>query len=100
MSKDQAKPGFGKRKFEDQATGHSYIDWREELQRFLIAGGTNGQPHAAVMRRLVAHAKTAEVQVELDALLELEKIQKFEVPAMGRGKPTTVWRATTKILES
>lgn len=99
MPREKAKAGFAKRRVEDQANGHTRIDWREELQRYLIAGGTTGQKQGAVQRRLIAHARSEQINDELDALLMEGKIQKFLVPTAGKGKPAIVWRATTKILE-
>lgn len=100
MPREVSKPGFGKRKFEDQANGRERVDWREELIRYLIAGGTTGQKQSEIQRRLAAHARSVEIDIELEGLLASEKVQKFSVPASGRGKPATVWRATTKILEN
>lgn len=99
MTREKRLKDFGKRKFEDQANGHDRIDWREELQRFLIAGGTTGQKQGEVQRRLAAHARSNDINTELEFLLSVDKVQKFYVPTGGKGKPAIVWRATTKILE-
>lgn len=95
-----ARNGFGKRKFGDQAKGQQRVDWQYRMHQFLIGGGVNGRPQTEIVKHLINHVKAAEINAELAALLSMDKVQKFELPCMGKGRPTTVWRATVKLLES
>lgn len=74
-------------------------DWRYELQRFLIAGGTNGHMQTIILQRLQNWIGSDEIKAELEALLLDQKVQKFCPSNNGRGRPKTIWRATTKLLE-
>lgn len=94
-----ARPGFGKRRFGDRSSGKQFLDWREELDRFLITGGTTGRSQSDISRRLINHATADLIRGELEARLAEEKVQKFTVPPKGRGNSTIVWRATTKLIE-
>jgi hypothetical protein len=74
-------------------------DWREELQRYLIAAGTNGKKQTDIVIRLQNWVTRDEVVAELEALLAEKKVQKFKPQTVGRGKAPTIWRATVLILE-
>jgi hypothetical protein len=75
-----------------------YGDWREELQRFLIAGGILGKKQSQIVTRLNRWTTAKEIVEELEALWHEKKVEKFEVPQQGSGRPSTIWRATTKLL--
>ena len=73
------------------------IDWREWLSQRLIEGGTNGVKQRDLIYPLRDHAEASEITEHLEVLKELGKVQKFKVKTKGR--PATIWRATTLILE-
>lgn len=65
----------------------------------LIEAGTDGIKHYKLVRhfhdnRLI---DADEVLNELEVLLAQNKVQKFTTN--GRGRPATIWRATTLILK-
>lgn len=73
--------------------------WQDVLVEFLIEGGTTGWGQREIAKRL-ENMVDADVMVdELEFLLNCKppKVQKFSVPT--RGRPKTVWRATTHILK-
>lgn len=73
------------------------FDWREELYRFLIAGGITGHAQNVIIRRMQNMINAPEIMAELEALLVLGAAQRFNPPATGRGRPPTIWRATDRI---
>lgn len=76
-------------------------DWREELIHFLISAGLAGRPQQEVTKRFRLVADAATLENELEALQNAGKVQKFKVERENsrQGRPFTIWRATTKILE-
>lgn len=76
------------------------IDWQLSLIHFLIAKGVNGCKQRDIVIHLGNHVKAPEIVEELESLREQGKVQKFSVsPKKTGGRPATIWRATTKILE-
>lgn len=73
--------------------------WQEGLQRALIEAGTNGLAQREIIKKLENVALAEEIIPELEYLLACDppKVQKFIVKTKGR--PKTVWRATTHILK-
>lgn len=63
----------------------------------LIAGGTLGVKQSVITKRFEKWVDVDDVVRELEVLAALQKAQKFVV--QGRGRPKTVWRATTLILK-
>ena len=73
------------------------IDWREWLAQRLIAAGTNGLKQRDLVYPLRDQVEAGEITEHLEVLKELGKVQKFKMKTKGR--PATIWRATTLILE-
>jgi hypothetical protein len=72
-------------------------EWQDTLLEVLIAGGTEGvQQHTITKRMNDQHRINADTTLNaLEVMASKHKVQKFIVP--GRGRPKTVWRATTEI---
>lgn len=77
--------------------GEVQLEWGEELQSILIEAGTEGVAQAVLTRRFDGRATADELIFELEFLVNQNKVQKFTI--RGRGRPRTVWRATTLILK-
>jgi hypothetical protein len=77
------------------------IDWREELVHYLISAGLTGRPQQEITKKFKAVVDAASLENELEAMQNAGKVQKFKVEREGtrQGRPSTIWRATTKILE-
>ena len=73
------------------------LDWQHELKRMLIAAGTEGIQQSRLTYRFHRQAIADEVVDELETLALQHKVQKF-MPG-GRGRPKTIWRATTEIMK-
>jgi hypothetical protein len=76
-------------------------DWQSGLVEFLIDGGVIGRKQAQIVSRFDGYATAKRLEQELEFLAADDRVQKFNIPAVGRrgGRRFTVWRATTKILE-
>lgn len=77
------------------------FDWRDQLVRFLITGGTTGRSQSEILARLQDHATSALIRNELDALHLEDKVQRFDIPSeITKGRAKIIWRATTKLVEN
>lgn len=63
----------------------------------LINGGTDGVKQSKITKRFDQWVECDMIVNELEALAAQNKAQKFII--RGRGRPATVWRATTLILK-
>lgn len=85
----------------DQAKGRQQSFWDEQVILFLVNGGTLGRTQREIMLRYKGTIDSVALNAFLEALREEGKLDRFRVPhPSGKGNPRTVWRATTKILES
>lgn len=74
------------------------MDWQEELKFMLIEAGTEGINQTKLTVRFDKWKTADEIRNELEVLAAQHKVQKFIIK--GRGRPKTVWRATTEIFKS
>lgn len=77
-----------------QATGS---DWREKLRNFLLQAGTDGRKQKDIVFYLQEVVTAAEITQHMTAWKAEGKVDRYTVPTGGR--PATIWRATTKMLE-
>jgi hypothetical protein len=76
------------------------IEWRERLYVFLTSAGTVGRKWSEILHHMERQVQADEIEMELEALWAENKVQRFQVPTVGRkGRTATVWRATTKMLD-
>lgn len=74
--------------------------WQEDLIDYMINGGTAGRNQSDILRRFQNRATTDMITSELESYQIEKRMQKFMYPPKGgKGRPTTMWRATTKMLE-
>jgi len=76
-------------------------DWQSNLIEFMIDGGVIGHNQAKIVSKFDGFASAKRLEQELEYLAADDRVQKFNIPAMGRkgGRRCVIWRATTKILE-
>lgn len=74
------------------------VDWREEIEMMLIEAGTDGVKQIAFTTHLSNYCDADQIVAHLEGLLAQNKVQKF-LPITKRGRPPTIWRATTLIME-
>jgi len=72
-------------------------DWQEKIIQILIEAGTDGIPQSKITFYFSPRYTADEIVNELEVLEAQHKVQKFRVG--GRGRPKTVWRATTEIMK-
>lgn len=84
-------------------TGHNsrVVLGIDRVREKLLAAGLNGLPQ----RKLTAMVQTYDINAErLQAILgimhEMEMVQKFENIQVSRGRPVTIWRATSLLGQS
>jgi len=76
-------------------------DWPGALAHYLVKAGLQGKTQADIVMRFRSWASAAELENELEAWQVEGKVQKFKLNRIkGRtGRPTVLWRATTKMVE-
>jgi beta-phosphoglucomutase-like phosphatase (HAD superfamily) len=85
----------------DQANGRPQTLWDEQVVLYLIRGGTNGRSWGEISKHYHGHVTVTALRNFLETLRAEGKVDRFQVPvASGSGKPRTVYRATTKLVES
>lgn len=73
------------------------MTWQLQLKSDLIRAGTVGIPKAALVQRFRHVVKADALDDWLEHWRSSGKVQKFTKP--NRGRPQTIWRATTLMLE-
>lgn len=74
--------------------------WQEDLVDYLISAGTQGRNTSEILRRFQNRVASDQITSELESYQVEGRVQKFTYPPKGgKGRPTTVWRATTKMVE-
>jgi hypothetical protein len=74
------------------------VDYKEEIEMMLVEGGTDGVKQSVFTASLMNYCTSDEITEYLELLLVQDKVQKFNV-TQKRGRPATIWRATTLIME-
>lgn len=84
----------------DQTHGRPSMPWQDAVDLFLINGGLSGKSQTELILRFKSSVDTEQLKAYIDALWIEGKIERFQVMhKSGQGKPRTVWRATTKMME-
>lgn len=74
--------------------------WQEDLVDYLVSAGTQGRNTSEILRRFQNRVASDQITSELESYQVEGRVQKFTYPPKGgKGRPTTVWRATTKMVE-
>jgi hypothetical protein len=74
-------------------------DWRELLETRLIVVGSRGEKQSHLYGYVSTMTNAAQMVQHLEALWHERKVDRYTVPSGIGGKPATIWRATTKIME-
>lgn len=89
----------GDGKGEAMSSGYA-TGWQEDLIDYLISSGTVGRNTSEILRRFQNRVASDQLTSELESYQVEGRVQKFTYPPKGgKGRPTTVWRATTKMVE-
>lgn len=72
----------------------------DALRDKLLAGGLGGCKQSQLTKALQRHVNAEEIKAALDVMHELGYVQRFDNIQVGRGRPVTVWRATTALVDT
>lgn len=70
----------------------------DKLKEYLVEQGSTGCSHEQIRKHFKNVATTNELQILLDLMWHDRKVDKYIIN-QGRGRPSTWWRATTRMLE-
>lgn len=86
--------------FEGTGTHGQTIMGIDTLRDMLITGGMGGVTQAALTKRVQQWITASTVRAALDVMHEMDMVQKFTGIKVGRGRPTTLYRATRNLIDS
>lgn len=72
----------------------------DALRDKLLAAGLGGIKQSELTKALQRHMNADHIKAALDVMHELQMVQCFEGVQVGKGRPTTVWRATQGLLST
>lgn len=76
-------------------------DWEADVIDYLINAGTVGRDQSDLLRRFQGRARADMITDLLDAHQLEDRVQKFVLlPNGGKGRRKTIWRATTKMVQT
>lgn len=76
-------------------------DWQIDILDWLINAGTVGRDQSELLRRFQGRASSEMITSFLESYHLEQRLQKFVYPPKGgKGRRKTVWRATTKMVET
>jgi hypothetical protein len=81
--------------FEGTGAGSAIIMGVDAIRDKLLAGGVNGVKQTQLTKAAQRYANAEQVRAALEIMHELGMVQRFENVQVGRGRPSTIWRATT-----
>lgn len=86
--------------FEGTGTHGKTIAGIDALRDTLITAGMNGVTQGVLTKRLQQWITASTVRAALDVMHEMDMVQKFTNIQVGRGRPTTLYRATRHLIDS
>lgn len=86
--------------FEGTGTSSRAIVGVDRLRDKLISCGLNGTPQRELTRVCSGYLDAETMRAVLDIMHELGMVQCFQKVQVSRGRPTTIWRATTLLASS
>lgn len=86
--------------FEGTGSNSRIILGIDKIRDKLLAAGLNGLPQRELTRVTQPFMDAAHLNAVLAIMHELQMVQKFENIQVGRGRPSTIWRATSALAQS
>lgn len=86
--------------FEGTGTNGRVITGIDKIRDKLLAAGLNGLKQTEITKALQGKLEGAEVKAALDIMHELGLVQQFQNVQLGKGRPSTIWRATQHLASS
>ena len=86
--------------FEGTGQNALIIAGLDKMRDELLAAGIDGIKQGELGRKVKNKIDGNDMKTGLDIMHSLGMVQRFEVPSLAKGRPATVWRATTKLLDT
>lgn len=86
--------------FEGTGANSKIVLGVDALRDKLLAAGIGGIKHSELSKHCQRFMDAEHTKAALDVMHELGMVQKFEGISLGRGRPTTVWRAKQALVAS
>jgi hypothetical protein len=86
--------------FEGTGTNTRIVLVVDAIRDKLLSAGLGGVKQGALTKKLQGRANADEIKTVLNIMHDLGMAQRFEHIQVGRGRPTTIWRAQQSMLNS
>jgi len=86
--------------FEGTGANSKIVLGVDAIRDKLLAAGIGGIKHSELTKHVQRFMDAEHARTALDVMHELELVQKFEDVNVGRGRPTTIWRAKQGLISS
>jgi ribosomal protein L31E len=86
--------------FEGTGANSALVLGIDALRDKLLAAGIGGAKQTELTKALQRHMNAEHVKVALNLMHDLGMVQRFENIQVGKGRPSTLWRATTSLVDS
>lgn len=88
----------GARIFEGTGAANRIVLGVDALRDKLIVAGMSGIKQSDLTKALQRYMNAEHIKVALDIMHELDMVQRFDGIKLGKGRPTTMWRAKQSLL--
>lgn len=85
--------------FEGTGSNSRFIIGIDKIRDKLLAAGINGLPQRELTKHVAQYMNAEHMRAVLDIMHDLGMVDLFEVPAIGRGRPATIWRGTRHLTD-
>lgn len=72
----------------------------DALRGKLLSAGIGGIKQSELTKHLQRNMNAEQIKTALDIMHDLQMVQRFDNVQVGKGRPTTVWRATQALLST
>lgn len=86
--------------FEGTGSNSRLVIGIDKLRDKLLAAGMGGLAQKDLTKAVQQFMKAEEMKAALDIMQDLAMVSQFQLPALGKGRPTTIWRATQALAQS
>lgn len=86
--------------FEGTGANSKMVLGIDALRDKLLAAGIGGIKHSELSKHVQRFMDAEHTRTALDVMHELQLVQKFEQVTVGRGRPTTIWRAKQGLINT
>lgn len=84
--------------FEGTGTNSRLVLGVDAIRDKLLAAGIGGIKQSELTKALQRYMDATHVKAALDVMHELQMVQRFEGVHVGKGRPTTIWRAKQSLI--